>query len=74
MTASELVICERSAKPFAIGTAPPTMPDVAITPMRGSDRCMIPPLPLHVPPTRPMISAITSPTGAPLARVSCMPR
>lgn len=70
------VIDERSASPFGMGTALPMILEVAMTSMRGSDRCMMPTLLVQVPPTRrrrDRSSRITSPTEAPLAMVSRTP-
>lgn len=63
-----------SARPVAIGAPAPTMPVVTISPDRGSERCIGPPLPLDVPVSRPYISAMISGSGVPLATMSWMQR
>jgi hypothetical protein len=65
---------EATASPLAIGRPPPTMPVVTISPARGSDRCIGPPLPLEVPLALPSISARISGNEAPLAMLSWIPR
>jgi enoyl-CoA hydratase len=62
------------ANEVAIGMVLPTMPVVIITPDAAWLMCMGPPLPLHVPVTRPAISAHNSRTGTPFASMSWMPR
>ena len=65
---------EARARPLAMGRPLPTTPVVTMTPERGSEMCIGPPLPLQVPPERPRISAISSGSGAPLAISSWIPR